>query len=224
MSKQFLGVLIAIILAFVGIFVVTSSNSDSKSGSSKASGASVSQNVIGAGTTGVTLVEYGDYQCPYCQQYYPTVKQVQAEFGDKIKFQFSNFPLSNIHKNAFAASRAAQAAALQGKFWEMHDALYESNDPNGQSGWVAANDPNTFFDQFAKQIGLNVAKYKTDFASSAVNDTINADIAAGTKLNVTGTPAFFINGKKTEIANSVDAFNKVINEAIAKQAASAKQN
>lgn len=223
MSKQFLGVLAAIIIVFVGIFAFTSKSSDNKSSSSKSSSSSLSQHVVGAGTAGVTLVEYGDYECPYCQQYYPTVKTIQQQYGDKIKFQFRNFPLVNIHRNAFAAARAAEAAALQNKYWEMHDTLYQTS--NWQI-WTNASDPTPYFKDYAQQLGLNVSKFTTDFASSQVNDTINADMAEGNNLNITGTPTFFINGKKTEIANSTEAFQKAIDSAISAQAksSSTKQN
>lgn len=215
MSKQFFAVIVVVILLFVGIFAFTGKKDDTKTTSSNSS--ALSQNVIGAGTTSVTLVEYGDYQCPYCQQYYNTVKQVQTEYGDKIKFQFRNFPLTSIHRNAFAASRAAEAAGKQNKYWEMHDILYENNDPNGAQGWVASNDATSYFDGFAKKIGLDVAKFKTDFASGAVNDTINADVAEGTKLGITGTPTFFVDGKKVTLSNSTTDFKKVIDAEIAKK-------
>ena len=218
MSKGFWGVIAGIILIFVGIFAFSSKTDDgSKSGNN--SGKTLTQHVQGNGTSGVTLIEYGDYQCPYCQQYYATVKAVQAKFNDEIKFQFRNYPLVNAHPNAFAAARAAEAAALQNKFWEMHDALYE---PQNYQVWTRATDPNSAFQGYAKQLGLNVSQFKTDFASSVVNDLINADLAEGTKLKITGTPTFFLDGKKVEIANSLAAFEKVINEAIAKKAAAAK--
>jgi protein-disulfide isomerase len=221
MSKQFLGVLVAIILVFVGIVALTGKDSGSKSASSKSSGSSLSQNVQGTGTTGVTLVEYGDFQCPYCQQYAPTVAQVKADYGDRIKFQFRNFPLVNIHQNAFAAARAGQAAALQGKFWEMHDTLYQNS--NWQS-WTTAGDPTPFFKEYAKALNLNTTQFATDFASSKVNDTVNADIAEATKLEITGTPSYFLNGKKVEIANNVEAFHKIIDEAIKSKSGSTSQN
>ncbi len=215
MSKSFWGVIVGIILVFVGVVALTGNKTaapGSKSGT-------LTQHVEGNGKSGVTLVEYGDYQCPYCQQYYPIVKQVEAEFNDQIKLQFRNFPLVSLHHNAFAAARAAEAAALQNKFWEMHDVLYENNDPNGASGWVAATDPNTYFDQFATQIGLNLTKFKADFSSSQVNDLINADEAEGNKLGVTGTPTFFLNGKQIQVGNDLASFEKVIKAAIDKQGA-----
>lgn len=222
MSKSFLGLIIAIIIVFVGVFALTGDKSEAPGGSSGDSSKST-QHVLGKGTSGVTLVEYGDFQCPYCQQYFPTLKQVKAEYGDEIKFQFRHFPLVSLHPNAFAASRAAEAASLQGKFWEMHDALYQTADPNGQSGWVASKDVTDAFDQYAQQLGLNVEQFKKDFTSGKVNDAVNADIAEGNKLGITGTPTFYINGKKIEVNNDVESFKKVIDAEIAKQKSTASQ-
>jgi protein-disulfide isomerase len=218
MSKQFLGVIAAIILIFAGIFAFSGHNN---SPGSSAKG-QLTNHVIGKGSTGVKLVEYGDYECPFCGQYYPIVKQVQTEFNDQIFFQFRNFPLVSLHKNAFAGARAAEAAGLQNKFWEMHDALYQSQDPQGASGWVASNDPlDQYFVDFAKQLGLNVDKFKQDYTSDKVNGAINADSAEGNKLGITGTPTFFIDGKKVEIGQSVAEFEKVINAEIAKKGSAA---
>jgi protein-disulfide isomerase len=211
MSKGFWGVIVAVILVFVGV-VALNGGGDKSNSSSTGSNSSLSQHVIGKGTSGVTLVEYGDYECPFCEQYYSTVKAVQQEYGDKIKFQFRNYPLTQLHRNAFAAARAAEAASLQNKFWEMHDALYDS--ANYQQ-WSTASNPNPYFEAYAGQLGLNVNQYKTDFASSKVNDIVNADMAEGNKLGITGTPTFFLNGKKAEIANDQQAFEKAINQAIA---------
>lgn len=212
MSKQFLGVIAAIILIFVGIFVFSGNKAgDNKTGGG---GKTLSQHVEGKGSSGVTLVEYGDYQCPACQAYYPTVKAAVAQFNDQIKFQFRNFPLTSIHQNAFAAARAAEAADLQGKFWEMHDTLYETSN---YQVWTTASDPTVQFNQYAQNLGLDLAKFKADFASSKVNDLINADMAEGGRLGITGTPTFFVNGKQVEINNDISAFEKVIKEAIAKQ-------
>lgn len=215
MSKSFWGIVVAIVIALVGLSVLTSDKSEAPSSGGNSS--SLTSHVQGKGTSGVTLLEYGDFQCAYCQQYHATIEQVQADYGDKLKFQFRNFPIVSIHKNAFAASRAAEAADLQGKFWEMHDLLYETNDPNGASGWVAAKDAMPFFEQYAKKIGLDMTKFKKDFASGVVNDRINADLAEGNKLGITGTPTFYLNGKKIEVNNDVASFKKVIDAEIAKQ-------
>ncbi len=213
MSKQFLGVIAAIMLVFIGVFIITSGKTKDATKSSSGS-STLTQHVEGKNSAGITLVEYGDYQCPFCQQYYSTVKIVQAEFNDQIKFQFRNFPLTSLHQNAFAAARAAEAAALQGKFWEMHDALYETRN---YQVWSGASDPNPLFISYAQQLGLKTDQFKTDFASGKVNDLINADQAEGTKLGITGTPTFFVNGKKTEIGNSVPSFEKIIKAELAKK-------
>jgi len=214
MSKQFWGVILVIVLLFVGIFALSGNKSDSSS-SSKSSSKTLTNHTTGAGTTGVKLVEYGDFQCPYCEQYSSTVDNVVQEYGDKITFQFRNFPLTSLHQNAFAAARAAEAAALQDKYWEMHSTLYQAS--NWQD-WTPAKDPTALFDTYAQQLGLNVDQFKKDFASSKVNDLINADLAEGTRLGITGTPSFFVDGKKVTINNDPAAFKKVIDAAIAKKA------
>lgn len=210
MSKQFWGIIIAIVVIFFGVIALTGNKDDS---SSKGSTAQATQNIKGNTQAAVTLTEYGDFQCPYCFQYEPTVSQVVQKFQNDIKFQFQHFPITSAHPNAFAAARAAEAAAQQKKFWEMHDQLYSNTN---WSEWTKASNPNPFFEQYAKQIGLNVTQYKKDFSSSAVNSAINADVAAANKAGVTGTPTFFINGKKIEVSNTVESFEKQINDALAK--------
>jgi protein-disulfide isomerase len=211
MSKQFLGVVVVVILIFVGIIALSGGKTAAPSGKTGSSN-TLTQHIEGQGQSKVTLVEYGDYECPYCGQYYPIVKQVAAEFNQQIYFQFRNFPLTSVHPNAFAGARAAEAAALQNKFWQMHDLLYEN-----QNQWSTASNPSTFFNQYAQQIGLNVTQFQTDFASSTVNDLINADEAQGTKLGVAGTPTFYLDDKQINAANIGD-FEKLIKAEIAKKA------
>jgi protein-disulfide isomerase len=213
MSKQFWAVVAVIVLVFIGIFTLTGHKSNS---TSNKSANQPTQHVIGKGSTGVTLVEYGDYECPYCEQYYPVVKQVQQEYNDKIFFQFRNFPLVNVHVNAFAAARAAEAAGLQDKFWEMHDALYE---PGNWQVWSTASDPTPYFNQLAQQLRLDATQFKSDFGSTKINNLVNADMAEGNKLKIQGTPTFFLDGKQVSIGISVADFEKAINAEIAKKAA-----
>jgi protein-disulfide isomerase len=220
MSKQFWAVIIVIVLILGGIFFIT--NNKSSSTTSSAGSGKASHHVEGEGTDHINLVEYGDYECPYCGEYFSTVKQVQSIYNTQMTFQFVNFPLVSIHQNAFAGARAAEAAALQGKFWQMHDLLYEENqvyyDSNETSStWVGASDPETYFDTYASQLGLNVKTFEQDYASSAVNDTINADMAAGNKLGIDATPTFYLDGKQVQFDDSVSAFEKVINAAITAQ-------
>jgi protein-disulfide isomerase len=202
MDKRFVGILAAITIGFIGFVFVSNQKSEAPSSSSSSAKTKTSSHILGNTSSKVVLVEYGDYQCPYCQQYNPTVKQVVEANKEKIKFQFMHFPLISLHQNAFAASRAAEAAGMQGKFWEMHEALYA---------------PTAYFEQYAKQISLDIAKFKTDFASETVNNVINADLETGNKLGITGTPSFFINGKKSDIANDPAAFQKAIDAELAKQ-------
>jgi len=197
MSKRFLLIVAICVIGLIAIFIFTKPKSNTPSGSS---GGQASNHVEGTSPKGVTLVEYGDYQCPVCEAYYATVKQVAAQFSTQIVFQFRNLPLFQIHQNAFAGARAAEAASLQGKFWEMHDMLYEQ-----QNSWSVSSTPISFFDAYAQQLGLNKSQFDADYSSSKVNDTINADLAA---FNKTGqqeaTPTFFLDGKFVDNNNLVD--------------------
>lgn len=219
MDKRFLAILAAIIIIFVGIFAFSKgSDNNSSSGSSS----QPTNHVQGQGKSGVTLVEYGDYQCPVCLRYYPGMKQIAAKYNEQIYFQFRNLPLVGNHPNAFAGARAAEAAALQNKFWEMHDKLYEN-----QSEWADSNNPLSFFKTYAQQLGLDINKFSTDYASSQVNNSINADIAAFTKTGQPqATPTFFLDGKplvNSDISDpqtggaSVDKFSQVIDNEIAQK-------
>ena len=218
MDKRFLAILGVIVVFFVGLIMWNGH----KSSSTTTTAASPTTNVTGNLDSKVTFLEYGDFQCNACQAYNSTVDAVRDKYADTVKFQFRNLPLPSLHPNAIGAARAAEAAARQGKFWQMHDALYKT--ANWQI-WIAASDPNTYFQQYASQIGLNVDQFKKDFISSSVNDAINADIAAFQKTGEEmATPSFFINGKFIPLASlvdssgsiSVDAFSKVIDEALAK--------
>ncbi len=219
MSKQFLAIIAIIIVVLGGVFAFTNKDSGS---STSGSNAKPTSHVQGSTSSGVKFVEYGDYQCPYCSAYYPYVKQAVEAYKDKIQFQFSNLPLTSLHKNAFASARAAEAAALQGKFWEMHDKLYETQDTNGATGWTASSSPlDQYFVNYAKELGLDTTKFKTDYASSAVNDAINADLAAFKKTGAEqSTPAFFIDGKQINPGYSVEEFTKAFDAAIKAKAKS----
>ena len=213
MDKRFLAVVGVIIVAFIGFAVANRDSSNTGSSGD----AKPTNHVKGENAKQITLVEYGDFQCPVCALYEPTVKEVYEKYKGDIQFQFRHFPIQTAHENALAASRAAEAAAIQGKFWEMHDLLYAN-----QTSWARSQTPQTFYEQYAQQIGLNVDQYKTDFASSKVNDLINADAAEGSRVGVDGTPSFFLNGKKipnSELSDqnqpSLEKFSKVIDEAIA---------
>jgi protein-disulfide isomerase len=155
----------------------------------------VADHVKGSADAKVTLVEYGDYQCPYCGEAYAPLTTITSTYGDKIAFVFRNFPLTTIHPNARAAASVAEAAGLQGKYWDMHDLLYKN-----QSSWtdVSQDQRNSVFQDFAKQLNLDMTKFNADLGNGAkqVNKKISFDQALAKKLNVSATPTFYLNGTK----------------------------
>ena len=136
----------------------------------------------------IELVEYGDYQCPHCGHSYPIVKAIQEIMGDDLKFVFRNFPLSYIHRQAKAAALAAEAAALQNKFWEMHDIIFENQ---------GRLEPTDLF-SYAQAIGLDLEKFRHDIRLEKILEKVESDIESGARSGVNGTPSFFVNGKKWE--------------------------
>jgi protein-disulfide isomerase len=132
------------------------------------------------------LVEYGDYQCPHCGHAYPLLKKLLEEEGNNFRFVFRNFPLQEAHPAAYMAACAAEAAGRQGKFWEMHDMIFEN-----QRLLVKADT----FAFFAKQLGLDEAKFDADLNDSAIAEKVDNDFESGIRSGVNGTPTFFINGQ-----------------------------
>lgn len=203
--------MVALVVIFIGVVVFGKSNDESATNSPDSQQGS--NHILGAGTDGVTLVEFGDFQCPACRSYFPVVQQVKDKYGDRIKFQFRHFPLVQIHQNAMVAHRAAEAAGRQGKFWEMHDLLYER-----QQSWQDSNNPTAIMEDYASELAINVDKFKTDFASESVNDTISADIKAGQAVGAKSTPTFTLNGQVIEnLPTDVAGFSQLIDEQIANQ-------
>ncbi|MEO5627741.1 MAG: thioredoxin domain-containing protein [Candidatus Saccharimonadales bacterium] len=206
MDKRFLLILAALVVIFGSIFWLTKSKSNAPgTGSSQAQ---ASNHVLGEGNK-VSLVEFGDYQCPACGQYFPIIEQIKAKYADQISFRFANFPLVQIHPNAMVAARAAEAASLQNKFWEMHDLLYRN-----QTTWAQASNPSSYFEKYAADLKLDITKFKADSASAGVLATINADVAEAQGYGATGTPTFILNGKKIDSPTSIEAFSEVIDQAI----------
>lgn len=185
--KQIIITVLVIAAIITGAVVLSNQKSDNNDPSQSAQ---KSDNVYGNPEGVVTLTEYGDFQCPACGQFYPILKQVKEQFKDNLRFEFKHFPLSQIHPNAIAAHRAAESAAKQGKFWEMHDMLYE-----GQAQWSSITNPGPVFEQYAAQISLDIEKYQADVAASDTIAIINADVAEGKEKGAAGTPTFLIDGE-----------------------------
>jgi len=136
----------------------------------------------------VTLVEYGDYECPYCGQAFPIVQRVQRELGPRLRFVFRNFPLKEVHPHALRAARAAETAAAQGKFWEMHNELFDHQH--------ALEDPDLL--RYARNLELDVERFRTDLEAGTYAPRVRADFRSGVRSGVNGTPTFFINGDRLD--------------------------
>ena len=160
----------------------------------------------------VSLVEYGDFQCPACGAYEPVIEQLFANYSSTVQFVFRNFPLYQVHQDAGIAAQAAEAAGLQGKYWPMHDLLYSK-----QSDWSVA-DPSIvvkqYFDGYAQSLGLNVGKFDTDINSAVVTNKIQADVATGNAGQIDHTPTFFINLKQIPNPQGYDDFKATIDKAL----------
>jgi protein-disulfide isomerase len=143
----------------------------------------------GEASAPVVLEEYGDFQCPPCGALYPLMKKIEGEYGTRLRVVFREFPLAKIHKNALDAARAAEAAGLQGRFWEMHDMIYEK-----QGNWNVMPDARPVFQEFARELKLDLDRFNSDMDSLQVNSRISADMSRGDSLGVKGTPTIFLNG------------------------------
>lgn len=152
-------------------------------------------NVYGNKDAKVVLIEYGDFQCPGCAGSYPQLKAIKEEYKEQIAFVFRNFPLTTMHPNALAASTAAEAAAQQGKFWEMHDKLYEN-----QNAWQSADTTARMgiFSGYANDVGVKMEQFTNDLSSTRVSGKISRDRALGNKIGVTGTPSLYIGADKVD--------------------------
>lgn len=151
---------------------------------------------LGPADAPVKLEEFGDFECPPCGMFHPILEQMRAEFGDKLQITFREFPLVPTHQHALAAASAAEAAGLQGKFWQMHDLIYEH-----QNDWKKEFDVRPIFEGYAKQIGLDIDRYKRDMNGDLVAQRIFQDGKRGHSLGVKGTPTVFLNGREVPFEN-----------------------
>jgi protein-disulfide isomerase len=158
--------------------------------------------IRGAAEAPVTLVEFSDFHCPFCSRAQGTLKQVLERYPGKVKLVYRDFPLDSLHPQARQAAEAARCANDQGKFWDYHDVLY-TNSPRGGPDDLR---------RYAEQVGLDVAKFQQCVASGVHKAGVQKDVEEGSRLGVTGTPAFFVNGRPLEGAQPVEAFVRVIEE------------
>jgi protein-disulfide isomerase len=155
----------------------------------------------------VTLVEYGDYECPHCGRAYPIVKQIQKHFGKRLRLVFRNFPLSEMHPHAEGAAEAAEFAGAQGKFWEMHDLLFENQDRLDEALYLA----------LAQELELPAGALRKSLEAGTYRIRVRADFTGGVRSGVNGTPTFFINGHRQDgpfdFEDLVSAIDKAVDTA-----------
>ena len=163
----------------------------------------------GSTTSPVTVIEYSDFECPACRAYYPLIKRLTMEASTTMQFVYRHFPLYPVpHKNAFLAAQASEAAANQGKFWEMYDLLFEN-----QETWANTNTARATFISYAEQIGLDMVKFNTDIDSEETKARVSRDKDEGISIGINSTPTFFINGKAIANPQSYEQFKALIDAA-----------
>ena len=159
--------------------------------------------IQGSEGAAVTLVQYGDYECPYCGEAYPIIRQVQATMGDRMRFVFRNFPISTSHPHAEQAAEAAEAADAQGKFWEMHDLLYERQDH------LTDRD----LHGYAEELELDAERFDKEMTEHVHAARVHEDFMSGVRSGVNGTPTFYINGVRHDDSYEADVLLEALEHA-----------
>ena len=203
-GKFFLGVAVAAVLAIVAFFVFSSGSSGEVVDVDEAIG-----HKLGSDDAKVKIVEFGDFQCPACRAAAEPLKTAYENNKENVQLIYRHIPLS-IHPNADEAALASEAAAFQGKFWEMYDILYAQQD-----SWANLQDPKNQFEVYAQALGLDLDKYKSDYSSSAAKDNVKRDEEASVAAGVNSTPTFFVNGEKITGALNIDQWQEIIDEKLA---------
>ena len=231
MNGRTWAVFIVIVVAVIGgmVYMARQDKLDvSDVGKDKAAGVlaaedrngNIEEHVLGKKDAKVVIVEYGDYQCPGCSTAAPKAKAVAEKYKDNVALIFRNFPIATIHPNARAAAAAAEAAALQGKFWEMHDLIYANQDAWSQA---STNDRTEIFLGYARQLGLKEEQFEEELSDARITKKINFDVAIARTQGVTGTPTFYINGELVESTNDADYLETAVKEALKKAGVEVKE-
>jgi protein-disulfide isomerase len=216
-KKEILFILSFTIIALIAsvVVLITLNNGNDLNNKATATSSDVSihttniNHIKGMEDASVSLVEYSDLQCPACGVYYPVVKQIMKEFGDSMSFEYRHFPLRTIHQNAESAALATEAAGLQGKFWEMHDILFER-----QKEWSNKKGKN-IFTIYAEEIGVDSLKFESDMLlNEDIKNKVENDFQSGLALSVNSTPSFFLNGVKMQNPRSYEEFRSIIQQFI----------
>lgn len=202
---------IAVVVIIAGIVLFKTSSPDPRSAGSAIDASSLIRThsqKSGPDNAKATLVEFGDFQCPACGAAHPIIKAIQEANKDKsFQFVFRNFPLSQ-HQNAMLASEVAESAGNQGKYWEMHNKIYES-----QAEWSESASAREIFTNYAKDLGLDLTKFNNDLDKHTFAEIIKTDVADGNKIGVNATPTFYFNGQKLEHTPTAEELQKMIDNA-----------
>ena len=158
--------------------------------------------VLGGANAPVTVVEFSDFQCPFCRQVMPTLKKLREAYGDRVRIVWKDFPLTSIHPQAFKAAEAAHCAREQSKFWEYHDRLFENQQ---------ALDAD-FLKKYAADTGLDTAKFNTCLDTAKYAERVQAQMGVGNQLGVSSTPSMFVNGRMVSGAQPFEVFTAIIDE------------
>jgi protein-disulfide isomerase len=202
-------IIVAVVVVMVALFAFANKGTPAPVGN-KDSIVRADSHQTGSGK--VQLVEFGDFQCPACGNAEPNVEQILKDFNGKVTFYFRNFPLVDIHPNAQAGAEAAEAAADQGKYWEMHNLLYAK-----QNDWAELGDPQPKFIEYATALGLNVDKFRTAIQNHQFKSKVDQDEADANAMGLNQTPTFYLNGVQHTDFSSYAVMRDAINAELAKQ-------
>lgn len=175
----------------------------------------IGEHIYGNSESPVIFINYSDFQCSACGSAHPQIKAIVEEYKDKIQYVFRNYPITSLHTHSKAAAGATEAAGLQNKYWEMNNKLFETQpDWEGLSG----KDRDAKFEEYAKELGLDISKYRQDITSDKVNKKISYDTSIGDQIGIEGTPTFVLNGEvlKGEVWSDETKLKAAFDEAIAK--------
>lgn len=217
-TRLWTGGIIAVIALLIVSFIISSSDNPIDPASfADLEVRELAANEKGNSESDIRLIEYSDFQCPACKAAAPSLDALINDFGDQFVLEYRHYPLRRNHPNAQLAGQAAEAASIQGKFWEMHDLLFEK-----QAEWSQSFNPERYFRTYAEELGLNVDRFRFDLESDAVKDRVNEHADQAAELGLTGTPSFVFNGEQVDLNTFINE-NLDISEFIANQAETAEE-
>lgn len=193
MNKAFAVITAGAVALLVGIFLIAGNGANQQTSNQPVvenpHELRAEDHIAGNPEAKIVLIEYGDFQCPACAAAHPHLTQLKEELGDQVAIVWRHLPLTSIHAGALPAAKAAEAAARQDKFWEMHDLLFER-----QNEWARSTAPESFFSDYARELRLDIDQFQADTKDAAIAERINADLAIANQLGAASTPTFYLNG------------------------------